>query len=196
MEFDWKVISAVLAVVIGCGAFLPYMYDVFKKKTRPHMYTWLIWCLTQGIAVAGIWYGGGGVAAIAMTIGVFFVFTIFLASIKFGTRNITRGDTAILIAAVAAIFVWWQLDNPLLAVLMVTAIDVLGYIPSWRKSITEPWSETLWSWTAFSVGNIFAILALNEYSLLTVTYVAAISVANMLLVAECLYFRRKIPKPI
>ncbi len=196
MEIDWKVVSAVLAVVIGCGAFLPYMYDVFKKKTRPHMYTWLIWCLTQGIAVAGIWYGGGGVAAIAMTIGVFFVFTIFLTSIKFGTRNITRGDTAILIAAVAAIFVWWQLDNPLLAVLMVTAIDVLGYIPSWRKSINEPWSETLWSWTAFSVGNIFAILALTEYSLLTVTYVAAISVANMLLVAECLYFRRKVPKPI
>lgn len=196
MDFDWKLVSGILAVLIGCGAFLPYLFDVFRKRTRPHAYTWLIWCLTQGTAVAGVWYGGGGIGGLAMAIGVIFVFIVFLASLKYGTRNITKGDTFVLVAALAAILVWWQLDNPLLAVLMVTIIDVLGYIPSFRKSITEPWAETLWSWTAFSIGNVFAILALAEYSLLTVTYIGAITVANLALVAFCLYFRKSVPKPL
>jgi len=195
MDFDFKVVAAVFAVLIGVGAFLPYLLDTVRKKTRPHAYTWLIWLLTQGTAVAGIWYGGGGLGAIALTIGVFFVGIVFLFSLWYGTRNIKRSDTVVLLAAIAAILVWWQLDNPLLAVLMVSVIDVLGYIPSWRKSITEPWAETLWSWTAFSIGNMFAIAALSEYNFLTISYLISITIANVILVAICLYFRRSIPKP-
>ncbi len=195
MKPDLKTISVVLAVLINVGAFLPYLRDIFLKKTKPHAYTWLIWFLTQGTAAAGIWYGSGGLGAIALVTGVFFGGIVFLASLKLGTRNITRSDTVVLIAAILAILVWWQLNNPLLAILMVSTIDVLGYIPTWRKSITEPWSETLWSWTAFSIANVFAILALTEYNLLTVSYLAAITVANMILVVICLFFRRRIPRP-
>ena len=134
MELD--TIWVILAVVIGNGAFLPYLWDVLRKRTRPHPYTWLIWCLTQGTAVAGIWYGGGGLGALALTIGVFFVAIVFLFSLRYGTRNIMRSDTVMLIAAIAAIFVWWQLDNPLLAIIMASTIDVIGFVPTWRKSIT------------------------------------------------------------
>lgn len=195
MEFDPKMLAGIVAILLSTGAFFPYMRDMFLKKTRPHAYTWLIWCITQGTAVAGIWYGGGGIGAIALTAGVFFVFIIFLASLKFGTKNITKSDTLVLIAATLAVLVWWQLDNVLLAVLMATTIDMLGYIPSWRKSVKEPWAETTWSWTVFSIGNVFAILALAEYNLLTLSYLVAISVANMILVAICLYFRRTVPRP-
>lgn len=196
MEIDWKVVAAVLAVVIGNGAFLPYLWDVIKKKTKPHTYTWLIWCLTQGTAVAGMWYGGGGLGALALTIGTVFVAIVFLFSLRYGTKNITRLDTIILISAIAAIFVWWQLDNPLLAIVMASTIDVIGFVPTWRKSITEPWAESLWSWTAFSVGNLFAIYALIEYNFLTLSYIVSISIANMIVVAICLYYRRKVSKPI
>ena len=194
-SIDLKLVSAILATIIGVGAFLPYLWDVIKKKTKPHTYTWLIWCLTQGTAVAGMWYGNAGWGGIALTIGLFFVFIIFLFSFKFGTRNIKATDTVILLAALAALFVWWQLDNPVAAVLMVSAIDILGYIPSWRKSITEPWAETLWSWSAFSIGNFFALLALTEYNLLTTTYLYAITFANLVLIMICLYYRKSIPKP-
>lgn len=76
-SIDLKLVSAILATIIGVGAFLPYLWDVIKKKTKPHTYTRLIWCLTQGIAVAGMWYGNAGWGGIALTIGLFFVFIIF-----------------------------------------------------------------------------------------------------------------------
>jgi hypothetical protein len=196
MDLDFKFVAGILGAVIGNAAFIPYFWDIFRKRTKPHAYTWLIWCLTQGTAVAGMWYGGSGLGALGLTVGVGFVGLVFLLSLVYGTRNVTRSDTVILIAAVAAILVWWQLDNPLLAIAMAATIDLFGFIPTWRKTIVDPWSETLWTWITFSIGNLFAIAGLLEYNLLTLTYIVAITIANLVVAAICIYFRRKVPKPI
>ena len=192
---DVKIILTVIATAIGVVAFFPYLRDTFSLKTKPHAYTWLIWAITQGTAVFGIWHGGGGWGALNLTIGTLFVIVVFLFSIKYGTKNITKSDTAILVAALSAIIIWWRLDQPLISVIMVSMIDVIGYIPSFRKSYQEPWSETLISWILFSASNIFAILALEEYNLLTVTYLAAITSANIALFLLCFFRRKFFPKP-
>jgi hypothetical protein len=192
---DTKIILTIIATIIGVAAFFPYLRDTFSLKTKPHAYTWLIWAITQGTAVFGIWYGGGGWGALNLTVGTLFVIAVFLFSLKYGTKNITKSDTAILIAALSAIVVWWQLDKPLISVIMVSVIDVIGYVPSFRKSYQEPWSETLISWILFSVSNIFAILALKEYNLLTVTYLAAITSVNIALFLFCFFRRQFVLKP-
>lgn len=191
-----KLLFAILASLVGvAGAFLPYLRDIFLKKTKPHAYTWLIWTITQGTAVAGLWYGKGGWGTLTLVIGTAFVFIVFLLSLKYGTRNITKGDTATLIAALLAIVVWWQLHSPLLAVAMVSAIDFLGYLPSFRKTFQEPWTETSTSWAVFSLANIFNMLALNQYNFLTLTYLITITTADITLFAICLVRRRVIPHP-
>lgn len=189
-----KTISAILSVIIGTSAFYPYIRDIFLKRTQPHAYTWLIWGLTQGVAVAGLWYGNGGLGALELTVGTALVFVVFLFSLKYGTRNITLNDTVILIIALLSIVVWWQLDNPVLAVIIVCVIDAFGYIPSLRKSWGEPWSETLASWALFSIGNVFAVIALTEYNALTLLYLMTITIGNLAILVVCLIRRKKILK--
>ena len=184
-----KLIFLIIGAVIGTAAFFPYLRDIFRRETQPHVYTWLIWLLTQGTAVVGIWYGGGRWGALNLYIGMIFILGIFLFSLKYGTKNITTWDTVILIAALGAIVVWWQLNQPLLAVIMISAIDLVGYIPSLRKSYHEPYSETLKSWMAWAVSDIFALIALSEYNALTMTYLATITIANVVLVIFCLWRR-------
>lgn len=193
--FNIKIFFAILAVAGVIGAFSAYFRDIFLKKTKPHAYTWLIWTITQGTALAGLWYGKGGWGALALASGTFLVFAVFLLSLKYGTRNITRGDTAILIAALLAIVAWWQLHQPLLAVAMASIIDFLGYLPSFRKTLEEPWTETPISWAVFSAANIFSIMALNQYNLLTLTYLITITVANTILLVICLTRRPMVPRP-
>ncbi len=188
----FKTISAGLAVIIGIIAFYPYIRDIFLKRTRPHTYTWLIWAITQGVAVAGMWYGNAGFGALGLSIGAVLVIFVFLFSLKNGTKKITLGDTIILIMALSAIVIWWQLHNPILAVLMVCLADALGYIPSYRKSWTDPWGETVLSWVLFSIGNIFAIIALAEYNILTLSYLVTICSCNIVLIIICLIRRKKI----
>lgn len=188
-----SIASALVAVLFG---FAPYLRDTLHRKTQPHAYTWLIWSITQGTAAAGLLSGNGGWAVLLLWVGAATVFTIFLLSFRFGTRNITRSDTYVLTAALLAIVGWWWLNNPLLAVLVVTAIDLLGYVPSIRKVYTEPWSETLSAWSAFIVANLLAIVALNAYNFLTLTYLIAISIGNVALVAVCLVRRRRVSSPM
>ena len=194
-KMNLKIISTIIATVIGIVAFLPYFRDIFLLKTKPHAYTWLIWSITQSTAVFGIWYGGGSWGALNLTVGTIFVIVIFLFSLKYGTKNITKSDTVILIAALCAILVWWFLDQPFISVIMVSAIDVIGYVPSFRKTYFEPWSETTVSWFLFALSNVFAMLALSEYNFLTMTYFIAITLANISLFAICFLRRQLIPKP-
>lgn len=190
-----KLLFAILSTILAfAGGFFPYIRDILQKKTQPHAYTWLIWSITQGTAVAGLWYGKGGWGALSLTIGTLFVFVVFLLSLKYGTKNITKGDTITLVAAFLAILVWIQLHNPLYAIIMVSIIDVVGYWPSLRKTFSEPWTETPISWIFFALTNILAMLALNEYSPLTLTYLIAISIANVCLYALCMIRRKTIPQ--
>ena len=192
---DIKIVFSVISVLAGLTAFYPYFKDVLAKRTQPHEFTWLIWAITQGTATAGVWAGGGGVGAISLTVGTFLVTLIFIMSLMDGKRDITKSDVVLLIVALLAIAVWWFLENPLLAVFMVIGIDVIGYIPTFRKSFKHPWAETAKSWALFPVSNIFAILALESYNLLTTSYLVIICVLNISLLVFLLARRKNIPMP-
>ncbi|MFC1615812.1 hypothetical protein ACFL21_01615 [Patescibacteria group bacterium] len=185
-----KIIFAVLASICGTIGFFPYLWNSLFGKTRPHAFTWLIWMITSGVAVTGLWFGGGGIGSIPSTISLIFVAAVFLVSLRFGKKDIKRSDIIALIAALSAIFIWWQLDSPVLAVVLVSIIDVIGYIPTFRKSFKEPWTETISSWGLFALASIFAILALEEYNLMTLSYLASISFVNTALLIF-LFIRRK-----
>ncbi len=196
LEADWKTYAAIGAVIIGNASFLPYLIGILKRETQPHAYTWLIWAITQGTAAAGLFYGGGGLVSYGLLLSSVLVFLIFLLSLKYGTKNIRKSDAIVLIAALAAIMVWWQLDNPVLAVVMVSAIDGIGYVPTYRKLLQQPWSENITSWVGFLVSYLLALASLLEYNALTVTYLITIFIASALLVVLALVGRMRIPKPV
>jgi hypothetical protein len=188
-----KLVATIISVIIGLVSFLPYLRDTFLNKTKPHVYTWLIWTITQGIATLGIFYGyGGWGGALNLGIGTFFIFVILIFSLKNGTKNITTFDTIILISALCAIFVWWKLEQPVIALMMICAIDAIGYIPTYRKSYEDPWSETILTWIGFGLGNIFSVIALLQYNFLTLAYLITIFSANLILVLICVVRRKKI----
>ena len=192
---DIKLFFFILSLVVGMAAFYPYIRDTLQGKTQPHIYTWFIWVITQGVATAGAWYGGGGWGAVNLMVGTMMVVLVFLLSFRYGTKNITTADTLVLVAALFAIVAWLGLRSPLLAVVLAAAIDFAGYIPSYRKSFAEPWSETVTTWLGFALATIFAILALDAYNPLTLTYLAVIAVANLILAILCLVRRPFVPRP-
>lgn len=191
-----QTVLAIIAAIIGTTAFYPYIRDIFTGRTRPHIYTWIIWALTQGTASVALLYGGGGIAGLNIILSTVLEVVVVIFAFRWGTKNITRSDTIVLVLALLAIIVWWQLHNPYLAVAMVSGIDAFGYIPTIRKSYQEPWSETTWAWASWAVSDIIAICALSNLNFLTVTYLATITVANLIIFSTCYFRRRSVPKPV
>ena len=194
-NLDFKLIISFIAVVLTIYGYFPYIRDTFLKKTTPHMYTWLAWVITQSTATVAIWRGGGNYGVFSFIIGTALVVFVFLLSLKYGTKNIKRSDAFALVAALVAIFVWWGLNNPFLAVLMVSVIDGIGYIPTFRKSFEEPWSETLSFWLIMVVINILVLISVAEHNFLTVAYPTTLATANAVVWSICFFRRKVVLKP-
>ena len=191
---DIRIIFSILATITAVIGYLPYLRDIFAKKTKPHTYTWLIWTITLLTATAGTYYGGGKWGGFYLATLVIPVVLVFLLSLKYGTKDITKSDTTVLILTLVAILVWWQLKQPLLSIFMVSAIDFAGYIPSFRKTYKDPSSETISAWIWFLVSNALGILALEQYNLLTTTYLIASLTANATIFLICILRRPYIKK--
>jgi hypothetical protein len=178
---DSKLIFSVVAFVVTFIAYFFYVKDIFLHKTKPHTYTWWIWIITTSIAALGIWEGGGKFGLFGILATLIAIVFISILSIRYGTKDVTRLDSFILVLALFSVFVWWKLDELWLSVVMVSMIDILAYIPTYRKSFKCPCQETVIFWIGLAMANLFTFLALSEYNLLTVLYVGMLFVAHLFL---------------
>jgi hypothetical protein len=192
---EYKVFFAFAAIAFNLAAFIPYVASIIRRKTQPHLYTWLIWTVTTGTAAFAILHGGGGIGSAGPLLSLFTTGFICILCIRYGTKNIKLPDLITLCAAFLAVIVWWQLKNPLLALLIATTIDLIGYIPTFRKSFEEPWSETLVAWSIYVGAGLSTLLALEQYTLLTVTFSLTTNIANCILITMLLLRRRAVQRP-
>lgn len=184
-------ILGVVGAVLVVWSFVPYIQHILKKTIEPHIYTWFIWSVTHAIAALAIFEGDGGVfAATAVAAGGVLSFIIFILSLKHGSKNITTFDTVTLVTALAAIFMWWQLDHPEWAIITISLIDLLGFVPTLRKTWKKPKSEPVGPWVLYALGNIAAFFALTIYTVMTSFYIIAMIIASSALVAVIMYRKR------
>jgi len=188
---DFKVIFGILATILVTIEFLPYVRDIFRKKTQPHIYSWLVWTIIQGVGTLAMFRGGANFGALALAIGTLFCIIIFLLAFKYGTKNITKLDTVLLIAALITIVIWLIQKDPLWAVILIVIIDLTAFIPTYRKTYFEPYTETLISYIFSVLSNVFGIIAIAHYSFITTFYISTLVVTNILMVLIIIFRRRK-----
>jgi hypothetical protein len=191
---DFKFFISIFATGLAIGGYFPYFRDVFARKTKPHLFTWLIWLITQTTATVGLLYGGGKFGSFSLIAGTIIVAVVFLLSFRYGTKDITRSDKLVLVLALLAIGIWWQLKNPYVAVLMACTIDGIGYFPTLRKSFKNPWDETILFWVLMAATDLLAIVSNAQYNFLTVAYLATLFVANLSVALVCVLRRQVVPK--
>lgn len=147
------------------------------------MYSWLVWTILQATATIAIlrenlFWSALGVAALGLVSGV-----VFLLSFKYGTKNITMFDTACLIGALIAIGVWVFAHDVTLSIVLITVIDFIGFLPTYRKGYEEPHSETLFLYVCSAFSNFFSLLSITQYSIASSLYVTSLVVSNVIFVS-------------
>jgi hypothetical protein len=186
-----KEIFSALAMILTFVAFVPYIRSIRSGKTKPHVFSWLIWGLTTFIVFLAQLAGRGGVGAWPIGIsGVITFYIAFIACMQRSDLAITRVDWAFLTAALSALPFWFFTADPLWAVVILTAVDMAGFGPTFRTAWARPHDERVGFFGLFAVRNLIAIFALEHYSVTTVLFPAAVGFGCVLLVAFILYRRR------
>ena len=132
--YDYKVILGILTILIGVVSYSFYFRDVFRGKTRPDAFSWLIW----GVLASVIFFaqrathGGPGAWATAFTAVVCFL--IALTAFVRGDGRIKLIDTISLIGASIGVCLWYYTSDPLYTVLCAVGVGALGFVPTFRKA--------------------------------------------------------------
>lgn len=191
----FKETIGILSCVIVTISTLRYFYLTFQGTLKPHVFTWLVWGLVMGISAAaraaddagpGAWAAWGGAVSCA-SVG-------FLAIFK-GEKTITRGDILSLLFSLSAIPVWVVTRNPLYAVIIVTAVDVVAYYPTFRKTYSKPYEEAIFPFLIANLLHVVSLVANLNYTLTTTLTPAVLLFANVALISMILWRRKVVAMP-
>lgn len=154
----------VIATIIGILGGLPYIYNAYKKKTRPHRVAWLIFLILSIIAWTTQYALGARESLIFYT--WFVVNNIILLSLSL-RKNAGYGDVTLInvvcfMLAISAIFIWKTTDSALLALICVLVADGIGALLILIKSYKHPHTETMSMWAIGSIATFLNILAVGK----------------------------------
>jgi uncharacterized protein with PQ loop repeat len=173
-----KEILGTIAVILTFVGYVPYIRDTIKGKTTPHIYTWFIWGLVTAIAFGLQVSAKAGFGAYTTLAAAIVCFIIFFISLRQGKRDITASDSVFFVLSLLALVLWLFAKQPVLSVILVSTIDMLGFVPTIRKSYHKPHEETLISYMTNTFRFTLAILALSHYTLVTALYPVTWVIAN------------------
>ncbi|QQS19999.1 hypothetical protein IPL85_00865 [Candidatus Saccharibacteria bacterium] len=182
----------ILAVIVGFIGYIPYFRTIFSGKTKPHAFSWLVWGTLTGIAFVSQVAGNGGAGAWVTGFTALISFTIFGLALFKGVKDFPLTDWLCLAGSIIAIALWALTKNPLIAVVLITIIDFVAFLPTIRKSYSEPNSEPIFTYSLSGLKFLIGIIALTELSWLTVLYPASLVMANGGFVVMLLIRRNKL----
>lgn len=179
MEDLDKGIFGALALFLVFVDYIPYVASILKGKTKPHLYSWIIWA-TLGILAFAMQASSGlnpGLWATAAS-AAFGVFIIGHCLLKSKNQSATLSDKVCLAVALLAIPVWLLEKNAVIAMSLVSGIGLLAAWPTLRKSIKAPKEEALFPWTISAVWPVISLFAVSEFTLVTQIYFTGQILAN------------------
>lgn len=185
-----KILLSNLAMVLTFLAFVPYILQIFKGKVRPHVISWLIWGISTTVIFIAQLLDDAGVGA--WPIGVSAALTLSVALLAFLHRADTKIDSKDMLTfsvSLMAIPLWYLTAESLYAVIILTLVDLSGFIPTVRKINRDPYSESVIFFALFAVRNLLVLLALEHYSVVTILFPAAIGLTCLAIMAN-MFIRR------
>src|SRR3990167_9255905 len=129
-----NVYLGILATLIAIYAYIPYFRNIFRGKTKPHAFSWFVWFLLTAIAFFAQVSDNAGPGAWVTGFTAVICFVIFIFGLKRGEKDIVWIDWLSLVGALLALGLWAITNEPLLSVILITLIDALGFVPTFRKS--------------------------------------------------------------
>lgn len=167
MEY-YKEILWIITVIIWIYAYYPYIRDIFKGTTKPHLFSWIIFLIMDTIAFliqigdnAGPWAWG------TLTTGLLGIIVLVLA-FKRWEKHITISDCIAFVLALLCITFYVLLADPTYSLYLVLCISALALYPTARKSFHKPTEETLSIYVIAIIRSILSVLATINISLLTI----------------------------
>ena len=182
---------AVIAALLAVAGNVPYVRDILIGRVKPHPYTCLVGTIVSGTVFFGMLIKGAGIGALPIATAEVFTVIIFLLSLKYGFRGITKTDKIFLAIALAGLLPWLFTSDPTLSIVVAVGIDLASLVPTFRKTWMQPTTETSALYGSNVLRHIFVLSSLQTYNIATTLHSLVMIVTNIAMTALILLHRKK-----
>lgn len=186
-----KEIFAIVAALLAIVGNVPYVLDILKGRVKPHAYTWFVWTIVSGIVFFGQLAKGAGIGALPTAVSEVFTLIIFLLSLKYGFKRVTKIDTIFLLIALGGIVPWIFTEDPTVSVVIAVSIDVIAFIPTLRKAWLEPKTESPILFGTNVARHVLALFSMQAYNIATTLHSIAMITTNSLMALLLVIAKRR-----
>jgi hypothetical protein len=190
MKNAFILISSVLAIV----NILPYIRDVFRKKTKPRIVSWFTWSLLTAIGSAASFSDGQYASGILLLLSSLETMTVVILGWRFGDKTFETFDIGCQIAAIAGLVLWLIFNSPAIAIIATISIDIVASLPTLRHAWKKPFEETAITFFLGSLAAFFTFLAAKELKITAIAFPIYLVLMN-LLISTVIYARQHNLKP-
>jgi hypothetical protein len=188
-----KELLSAAAMGLTFSMFFPYIRSIQRGKTKPHVFSWVIWGMSTLIVFFAQLAGHGGLGAFPIGFsGVITSYIALLAYLKRADTLIAKADWIFFLTALSALPFWFLTSDPLWAVVILTTVDVMGFGPTVRRAYHHPNEERISLFALGAARNLLVIFALEFYSMTTVLFPAVAGLASLCLVFLLAYRRHSL----
>jgi hypothetical protein len=158
----------ILSIVIATLSYIPYIAGILRGKIKPHPITWLSWAIITLVLALVYLTNGGGYATYTTLYMAAICVIVFTLSIKSHVKiAIKKVDIACFVISMIALIIWWLGVWAALSVILLTAAQVFGFIPSIRKAYHRPNDESSYTWAVNSFRYVLMAVIVEVFTLTT-----------------------------
>ena len=172
---------AIVASLLAIAGNVPYLFEITKKKVKPHPYTWLVWSVVSCIIFFGQLAKGAGIGALPTAASEIFTIIIFIFSLRYGFKNIRKIDTLFLLIALGGIVPWVLTKDPTLSVIIAVSIDLVAFIPTLRKTAHHPETESAMLYLSNVLRHMLMLISLKAYNIATMLHSLVMITTNSIM---------------
>lgn len=159
----------ILTILLLIIAYFPYWRGILKKIIHPHPLTWLAWTIVTLVLALIYLFNNGGFQTWISFLLVINDIAIFIASLVLKQKiQITKIDILCFVASLLALIIWLVVKLPTWSVVIITASQLIAFIPSIRKAYHRPYDESALTWGihGFRYGLMTLLVAVASFTTL------------------------------
>jgi len=157
-----------------------YLKDMIKGRAQPNKATWLLWSFSASISFVSSVAEGLGIVSVLAFVAVINSLIVLIPSffLEKGYWKLEPVDYFMGLFSLLAIILWVATNDPFLALVFSIIADAFAYVPTYRKSWSNPESESLTSFCFGALAGLVVLLSLPVYSLEVILFPAYILIGE------------------
>ncbi len=165
-------ILVTIGALVSAAGSVPYILAVIRGTVRPRLVSWGVWAVLAGVMTVSAFAEGAIPSAVMSSITLIACATVTVLGWRQRRGGISRLDVVCLVGAVLGIASLAVFKNPLVALAVSVAVDIIAFIPTLVHAWASPYEESLTCFALSTLGGTLAVMAVlaGEISLAALLY--------------------------